>query len=72
MKMHKLTAILLLVSLTSFDVVDPTVYICGPKGAKKFHYTDGCRGLSACTHGLFEVPKSKAESFGLTLCGWED
>ncbi|SCY83965.1 hypothetical protein [Flavobacterium caeni] len=64
-------ALSLLITLTSFRA-ETQVFICGPAGAKKYHYTANCRGLSACKHGTFEVPKSKAESLGLSLCGWED
>ena len=48
------------------------VYICGAQGAKKYHYSSSCRGLSACKHQINEVSKEKAISFGLELCGWED
>jgi hypothetical protein len=48
------------------------VYICGPKGAKKYHYSKTCRGLSACKHEVIKKSKSDAQDLGLTLCGWED
>tara|TARA_R110002126_G_scaffold282681_1_gene431246 strand:+ start:8459 stop:8605 length:147 start_codon:yes stop_codon:yes gene_type:complete len=48
------------------------VYICGPRGAKKYHYTENCRGLSACIHGIVKTSLSQAQNYGLTLCGWED
>jgi len=59
-------------TITAFCSKDVTVYICGPQGAKKYHYSEDCRGLRACKHEVFKVTKSKAESYGLTLCGWED
>jgi hypothetical protein len=48
------------------------VYICGTKGAKKYHYSEHCRGLNACKHEITKTTRSKAEELGLTLCGWED
>ncbi len=48
------------------------VYICGPKGAKKYHLTASCRGLSACKDATVKVSLSQAENLGLALCGWED
>lgn len=48
------------------------VYICGPKGAKKYHLSKACRGLSNCKHEVVKKTKSDAENLGLTLCGWED
>jgi hypothetical protein len=70
----KKTALLfcLYFTITAFCSKDAAVYICGPQGAKKYHYSENCRGLSACKHEVFKVTKSKAESYGLTLCGWED
>lgn len=57
---------------TAITPYDSKVYICGIKGAKKYHYSNTCRGLSNCKHEVFEVTKSTAVSYGLTLCGWED
>lgn len=57
--------------LSSFNI-NSTVYICGPNGAARYHFTKNCRGLSSCKHGIYTVSKSKAQELGLTLCGWED
>lgn len=70
--MKFIVLILLLLTLTSFHVEKTDVYICGPTGAKKYHYSNSCRGLSNCKHQIYEVTKSKAISLKLTLCGWED
>lgn len=59
-------------AITSFCNKDKTVYICGSQGAKRYHYSENCRGLDACKHQVFKVSKSKAQTYGLTLCGWED
>jgi hypothetical protein len=64
--------ILLFVFLSSFHSVETKVYICGPKGAKKYHYSESCRGLTACKHEIVKTSLSQAQSYGLTLCGWED
>ncbi|KLT69715.1 MULTISPECIES: hypothetical protein [Flavobacterium] len=64
--------ILLFVIFASFRPLETKVYICGPVGAKKYHYTENCRGLTACRHEITKVPVSKAQGYGLTLCGWED
>ena len=68
----KYITILLFVFLTSFHPIENKVYICGPVGAKKYHYTENCRGLTACRHEITKVSLSQAQSYGLTLCGWED
>jgi hypothetical protein len=64
--------ILLFIVLSSFSLVETNVFICGPTGAKKYHYKEHCRGLTACRHTLTKVPLSQAQGYGLTLCGWED
>ncbi|WP_309640748.1 hypothetical protein [Flavobacterium sp.] len=69
---RKILVLVIFFIITSFNTVDDTVYICGPQGAKKYHYSETCRGLNACNHEVVKVSKSKAQSFGLTLCGWED
>ncbi len=68
----KYTLLLLLVFLTSFRPSETNVYICGSKGAKKYHYNENCRGLSACSHGVVKTSLKQAQGYGLTLCGWED
>ena len=57
---------------TSFNSMESDVYICGPKGAKKYHFSKTCRGLGNCNDVIKQVTIKEAESFGLTLCGWED
>jgi hypothetical protein len=68
----KIIIILLSVILSSFNLIDDSVYICGIKGAKKYHYTESCRGLGACKHEIIKVSLQKAQGYDLTLCGWED
>ena len=69
---RKILVLAIFFIVTSFSSVDDTVYICGPQGAKKYHYSETCRGLNACSHEIVKISKSKAQSYGLTLCGWED
>lgn len=54
------------------DSNDAKVYICGTKGAKKYHFSETCRGLGSCKHEITKTSQSEAKGFGLTLCGWED
>lgn len=68
----RLLVFLLFFTLTSFHDVKTSVYICGSTGAKKYHYTESCRGLNACKHQIVKVSLNKAQEYGLTLCGWED
>ncbi len=68
----KFIIVIILLLQTNFHVKETTVYICGTKGAKKYHYTENCRGLNACKHEIVKTTRSQAESFGLRLCGWED
>ncbi len=68
----KYTLFLLFVFFTSFTPPQTTVYICGPTGAKKYHYSQTCRGLSSCNHETVKTSLKQAQGLGLTLCGWED
>jgi hypothetical protein len=68
----KSIAILYCINLFASAFITTQVYICGPRGAKKYHLSEYCRGLSACKHETVKVSLSKAENLGLSLCGWED
>ena len=48
-----------------------TVYVCNSPGAKKYHNSSDCRGLSNCTYKIVKVDLEKAKKDGKTLCGWE-
>jgi hypothetical protein len=65
-------AILSIFLFTSFSSNQSDVYICGAKGAKKYHFSQTCRGLNNCKHVIKKVTKKEAENLGLSLCGWED
>lgn len=56
----------------SFQPQEKKVFVCGATGAKKYHYNENCRGLKSCSHEIVKMPVSKAQNYGLTLCGWED
>jgi hypothetical protein len=64
--------ILLFILLTSLYPIETKVNICGPSGAKKYHYKENCRGLTACRHEIVKTSVAQAQGFGLTLCGWEN
>lgn len=68
----KLLVLVFFLTLTSFHEVKTSVYICGSSGAKKYHYKESCRGLNACKHQITKTTLKEAESYGLSLCGWED
>ncbi|MFD2908362.1 hypothetical protein ACFSX9_06400 [Flavobacterium ardleyense] len=70
--MKKLVALLTIVLLTSFNSIQSDVYICVSKGAKKYHLSKSCRGLSNCKHQIKAVTKKEAQNLGLSLCAWED
>lgn len=70
--MKKTVSFIILFCLLSFKTEDTKVFICGNKGAKKYHYKEDCRGLSNCKHDVKKVSISEAKGYGLTLCGWED
>ena len=63
---------LIFVFTTSFCTIETNVFICGSTGAKKYHYKENCRGLSACKHGVVKTSLKQAQGYGLTICGWED
>jgi hypothetical protein len=69
--MKKIGLLFFIVFLTSFDQTK-NVYICGAKGAKKYHYSETCRGLNACKHEIVKKSLKEAQNLGLELCGWED
>lgn len=68
----KYTLLLLFIFLTAFRPPETSVYICGSTGAKKYHLSETCRGLSSCNHGTVKTSIKQAKGLGLTLCGWED
>lgn len=68
----KLITILCFYALSVNSHIETKVYICGTTGAKKYHYTESCRGLNACKHEIVKVTISQAKGYRLTLCGWED
>ncbi|MDP5199479.1 hypothetical protein [Flavobacterium sp. DG2-3] len=68
----KYTLLFLFLILSSFHPVETSVYICGPTGAKRYHYKETCRGLSSCSHEIVKTSLKQAQGLGLTICGWED
>ena len=70
--MKKIAALVTIIALTSFNSIQSDVYICASKGAKKYHLSKTCRGLSNCKHQIKAVSKKEAINSGLTLCAWED
>jgi hypothetical protein len=70
--MNNIVLVLLCFVLMAFNTIEPNVYICGTVGAKKYHYSETCRGLNACKHEIVKKTVKEAQSLGLTLCGWED
>ena len=70
--MKKLILLSFILLLTSFNSVESDVYICGAKGAKRYHFSKSCRGLNNCKNEIKKVTLKEAKNFGLTLCGWED
>ena len=68
----KYTLLVFFAFMTSFSPQKSNVFICGPTGAKKYHYNENCRGLRSCSHGTVKTTLKQAQGLGLTLCGWED
>ncbi|OUL61113.1 hypothetical protein [Flavobacterium sp. AJR] len=68
----KVITLILFITLTSFSLVQTSVYVCGASGAKKYHYKESCRGLSSCKQEITKLTLKQAQGYGLTLCGWED
>lgn len=68
----KYTLLFFFMFFNSFEPIETNVYICGSKGAKKYHLKENCRGLSACSHGVVKTSIKQAQNLGLTICGWED
>ncbi|AWH86858.1 hypothetical protein HYN59_17855 [Flavobacterium album] len=71
--MKKTVLLILFACLTSFtNTVEKEVYICQSKGAKRYHFTKDCRGLSNCKAEIEKVTLSEAQKQGKTVCGYED
>lgn len=45
-----------------------TVYICDSEGAKRFHASDTCKGLSNCGSDIITLTREDAENTGRTYC----
>ena len=48
--------------------VQSTVYICLSKDAKKYHFSQSCRGLQKCTHTIKKTTVEDAQNRGYTAC----
>ncbi|CAM3839111.1 MULTISPECIES: hypothetical protein [Flavobacterium] len=71
--MKTIITLLIVTFLTSFSTLDEEeVYLCGTEGAKKYHLSKSCRGLSGCKHEITKKKLSEAKELGLKLCAWED
>ena len=70
--MKTLIILLFLFTINFQSIVVTDVYVCDSKGAKKYHLSKDCRGLSNCKHDIVKKSKTDAQNLGLTLCGWED
>ena len=62
---------------TSLETVNSevatSVFICNSTTAKRYHLTESCKGLNACTHTINQVSLSDAKyKYKRTLCKWED
>lgn len=53
------------------DEVSKTVYICQSTAAKRYHYSQNCKGLRHCTHTIVKTNVREAEAVGLTPCRLE-
>ena len=45
-----------------------TVYVCTSEGAKRFHASDTCKGLSNCGSDIITLTREDAEYTGRTYC----
>ena len=45
-----------------------TVYVCTSEGAKRFHATDTCKGLSNCGEEIVPATREEAEKKNRTYC----
>ncbi len=62
------TIFALLIFATLVFSKSETVYICVSPTAKKYHYSQKCRGLQKCTHTIKSVTLSEASKLGYTAC----
>jgi hypothetical protein len=46
----------------------PKVYVCGGGSAYAYHNSDGCAGLSRCSHGVSAITVAEAEGMGRRPC----
>ena len=45
-----------------------TVWVCTSSGAKRFHASDSCKGLSNCGEEILPLTREEAEKRGKTFC----
>ena len=67
-----LSSSLIIATLTSFDSISSSVYICTGQYNTKYHYSKSWRGLSNCKSSIVKTSRSADQQKGRTLCGWED
>lgn len=70
--MKKILLIFISFLLLSFNQNAQKVFICDSSGAKKYHYSETCRGLNPCKHQIIKIAIEDAKAKKLTLCGWEE
>ena len=69
--MKKLILVLVVFILLSFKGSENNFFKCDSENAKRYHFTETCRGLNACKQKIIKITLSKAKAEGLTLCKWE-
>lgn len=47
---------------------DDSVWICTSSGAKRFHASDTCKGLSNCGEDIIRITRDEAEFENRTFC----
>ena len=56
-------------AISKLQTTETKVYLCNSFGAKVYHSSPNCRGLSRCTHGIIEVSLSDAvNKYGRRPC----
>lgn len=70
--MKKLILIIVAFTCLSFNNGENKVFKCNSENAKKYHFSEICRGLNAYKQEIIKISLNKAKAEGLTLCKWED
>ena len=58
--------------LSALNSKSSDVYICRKQGAKKYYFSENCRGLNNRKHEIFKTSAKAAQNLALEIYDWEN